>query len=442
MDFMNLNQAAHGDREFGFIGRPAAARAQGRRRPLDRRPRSRSASAPGRARRARSATGRPAGSPASATTCARSRSPRATRSRRSAGSGFSVNTYGVGDLVAVVDEASDAEVDALDRDVPRRVRRRPGSAPGGERAAVAARRRPDRDRPAALPRGRRVHRRSPTTFEDLHGLTQLPGPRRPAADARRLRLRRRGRLEDRGDGPRDEGHVQPACRAASRSWRTTPTTSTDDGDLSLGAHMLEVCESIAGGAAAARDPSPRRSAARRTRSGSCSTPTRARRSPPRSSTWASGSGWSRPSSTSSPAEQPLPKLPVARAALAAAARPQDERGRGLDLRRRLAPHEPRLRGDARAPRGLRGDVRDRVPAHRRARPRSTASGTSSAGTTSTTSSHAASDAVRSSLSRGPDRDLLPRSGPRIHLRSDRPIRAIVAGAAWDERPERSEGARP
>ena len=48
------------------------------------------------------------------------------------------------------------------------------------------------------------------TFEDLDGLEQLPGIARPAADGRWLRLRRRGRLEDRragadlkvmGDGP-------------------------------------------------------------------------------------------------------------------------------------------------------------------------------------------------------------------------------------------------
>ena len=34
MDFMNLNQSAHGDREFGFIVRAAAHRPQGDRRPL------------------------------------------------------------------------------------------------------------------------------------------------------------------------------------------------------------------------------------------------------------------------------------------------------------------------------------------------------------------------------------------------------------------------
>ena len=113
MDFMNLNQAAHGDREFGFIaarmrlerkvvvGHWSDDRGPGARRGLD---------AGGRAR---SATGRPAGSPGSATTCATSRSPRATRSRPQRRLGFRVNTYGVGDLVAVIAERSDAEVDDL-----------------------------------------------------------------------------------------------------------------------------------------------------------------------------------------------------------------------------------------------------------------------------------------------------------------------------------------
>ena len=86
MDFMNLNQSAHGDREFAFMetrmglvrktvvghwtraARPRADRRLGARR----------------LRLARGAVAR--GSRGSATTCARSRSPRATRSRRRSGS--------------------------------------------------------------------------------------------------------------------------------------------------------------------------------------------------------------------------------------------------------------------------------------------------------------------------------------------------------------------
>ena len=101
MDFMNLNQSAHGDREFGFIGTrlrlerkvvvghwqdPAVAGAAGR---VD--ARGGGVADWQDARR----------SPASATTCARSRSPKATRSRRRSRLGYRVNGYGVGDLVAL-----------------------------------------------------------------------------------------------------------------------------------------------------------------------------------------------------------------------------------------------------------------------------------------------------------------------------------------------------
>ena len=76
------------------------------------------------------------------------------------------------------------------------------------------------------------------------------------------------------------------------------------GDLILGAHMLEVCPSIAGATARASRSTRSRSAARPTRCGSSSTPTPGRRSPPASWTWASASGWSRPSWTSCPPSSP------------------------------------------------------------------------------------------------------------------------------------------
>ena len=74
MDFMNLNQSAHGDREFGFIATRLRLRAQDGRRPL--------AGPAGASTRigawARAACGwheaqTPRASRASATTCARSR---------------------------------------------------------------------------------------------------------------------------------------------------------------------------------------------------------------------------------------------------------------------------------------------------------------------------------------------------------------------------------
>ena len=83
MDFMNLNQSAHGDREFGFL---ADADAASRRKTVvghwTRPERRSSGSGRGRARPAAGTRRSRCGSPASATTCARSRSRRATRSRR------------------------------------------------------------------------------------------------------------------------------------------------------------------------------------------------------------------------------------------------------------------------------------------------------------------------------------------------------------------------
>ena len=58
----------------------------------------------------------------------------------------------------------------------------------------------------------------------------------------------------------------------------------------LGAHMLEVCPSIADGRRAARS-TRWASATARTRSGWCSTPSRGRRSSSASPTWVTGSVW-------------------------------------------------------------------------------------------------------------------------------------------------------
>ena len=71
MDFMNLNQAAHGDREFGFIMSRHAAGPQSRGRATGRIPTCRRSWARGRAPPPPGTTARARSSPASATTCAR-----------------------------------------------------------------------------------------------------------------------------------------------------------------------------------------------------------------------------------------------------------------------------------------------------------------------------------------------------------------------------------
>ena len=80
MDFMNLNQSAHGDREARFHAHAYAAESQSRRRPLA----GLRSSGPNRhldaARRARGTIGRAQNSAGSATTCARSPSLKAIKS--------------------------------------------------------------------------------------------------------------------------------------------------------------------------------------------------------------------------------------------------------------------------------------------------------------------------------------------------------------------------
>ena len=118
--------------------------------------------------------------------------------------GVSVNTYGVNDLVAVVDEVADTDIDTLVAEYADTYRVAPELLPGRGSPRVPALRRPHRAGAAHVPgRGR---------LRGVHH--QLRGPRRAAsaarpgraaADGRRLRLRRRGRLEDLG-----------RCCAASR----------------------------------------------------------------------------------------------------------------------------------------------------------------------------------------------------------------------------------
>ena len=182
MDFMNLNQAAHGDREFGFIAARHAARAQGGRRPLagsgragaDRRveraaacarhdwadaadrPLRRQHARGGRHRRRQGRGPAPARVSASTATASATWSPRSTAppTPRSTSSSRPMSTSTT--WSRRFDRAASA---------PRRCATARGSSSGSAR----------------LPRGRRL-RRFTDTFEDLHGLTQLPGPRRPAPD--------------------------------------------------------------------------------------------------------------------------------------------------------------------------------------------------------------------------------------------------------------------
>ncbi len=157
--------------------------------------------------------------------------------------GMSVNTHGVGDLVAVIDQTTDAEIDALCADYAEACELAPELAKGGERH--------DSLREAArIETGLRRFLEEggygafTDTFEDLHGLAQLPG-----LPAQRL-------MAD-GYGFGAEGDwkhaalvralkVMGAAKGKGCSFMEDYTYHFDPaGARCLGAHMLEICPSIA-----------------------------------------------------------------------------------------------------------------------------------------------------------------------------------------------------
>jgi len=153
--------------------------------------------------------------------------------------GYSVNGYGVGDLVAAVNAVKDDQVDALVADYRRQYE-------------VDAKASLDTIRQAArIEAGMRNFLTAggfnafTTTFEDLHGLVQLPG----------LAVQR---LMADGYGFGAEGDwktaalvramkVMAAGKQGGTSFMEDYTYHLDPADMKvLGAHMLEVCPTVAG----------------------------------------------------------------------------------------------------------------------------------------------------------------------------------------------------
>ena len=351
MDFMNLNQSAHGDREFGFM----ATRMGLRRKTV-----VGHWSDPAVVARIGTWTRAACGwDEAQRLEVARfgdnMRRVAVTEGDKVEAQlrlGVSVNGYGVGELVEAVRAVPDAAVQRARGRVRRGVRPRAGAARGRRAARVPARRRPDRGGPALVPRGRRLH--------GLHG--HVRGPRRasPAAGdrgaapaGRRLRLRRRGRLEDRGARPRRQGdeHRPRGRHLVHGGLHVPPGARRAEGARRPHARGLPVDR---GREAAVRDPSAvdRREGGsgapglhRRSRAGGRRRPARPRRPvPPRPERGRRGR-----------AGRGSPAAAGGARALGAAARPGDRR-RGVARRGRPAPHGvlPRDRT-----RGVRGPRRDR-----------------------------------------------------------------------------------
>jgi len=242
MNFMNLNQAAHGDREFGFIG----SRLRLNRKVVVGFWRDEDVQASiGVWTRAASAWADAQGGKV-ARFGDNMRDVAVTEGDKVEAQiqlGYDVYGYGVGDLVRVVNQASDAEIDKLVQQYMDEYDVAPALKPGGERNT-------------SLREGARIEigmrnflsagnfMAFTTTFEDLHGLAQLPG----MAVQRLMR-------DGYGFGAEGDWKTSALVRSMKVMSAGMPggVSFMEDytyhfsatGDKVLGAHMLEICESIA-----------------------------------------------------------------------------------------------------------------------------------------------------------------------------------------------------
>ena len=244
MDFMNLNQAAHGDREFGFIG--SRLRIE-RKVVVGHWADEVTQSELGVWARAASAWADWQGMKV-ARFGDNMRDVAVTEGDKVQAQiqlGYSVYGYGVGDLVKYVNETSDAEVDELVKAYMDEYEVVPELKPGGAKHA-------------SLRYGARLEiglrgfltagnfKAFTTTFEALHGLDQLPG----------LAVQRLMR-DGYGFGAEGDWKTSALVRAMKVMNHGMPggVSFMEDytyhlsktGDKVLGAHMLEICESIAAG---------------------------------------------------------------------------------------------------------------------------------------------------------------------------------------------------
>ena len=242
MDFMNLNQSAHGDREFGFIG----SRLRLERKVVVGHWQDEDVQASlGVWARAASAWADWQGAKI-ARFGDNMRDVAVTEGDKVEAQiklGYDVYGYGVGDLVKAVNESTDADIQKMMQAYLDEYEVAPALLPGGENHA-------------ALHEGAKIEvglrnflkagnfKAFTTTFEDLHGLEQLPG----------LAVQRLMR-DGYGFGAEGDWKTSALVRAMkvmSEGLKGGVSFMEDytyhfsaSGDKVLGAHMLEICESIA-----------------------------------------------------------------------------------------------------------------------------------------------------------------------------------------------------
>lgn len=242
MDFMNLNQAAHGDREFGFICSRLGLERKvvvGHWQDADVQLQL------GDWARAAAAWADWQGMKV-ARFGDNMRDVAVTEGDKVAAQiqlGYDVYGYGVGDLVRAVNAAGAAEIEALVQTYLDEYDVAPALRPGGERhASLREGARIEAGMRAFLQAGN--FKAFTTTFEDLHGLAQLPG----------LAVQRLMR-DGYGFGAEGDWKTAALVRAMKVMSAGLPggVSFMEDytyhfspsGDKVLGAHMLEICASIA-----------------------------------------------------------------------------------------------------------------------------------------------------------------------------------------------------
>jgi len=244
MDYMNMHQSAHGDREFGFIG----TRMQLDRKVIVGHWEDRDVQARIGAWTRAAAAWHDAQTVRIARFGDNMREVAVTEGDKVGAQirlGYSVSGFGVGDLVRVIDAVGDSAVDDLVNVYESHYEVAPQlRATGDRRSALRDAARIEVGLRQFLDQG--GFSGFTTTFEDLHGLVQLPGiaPQRLMAD---------------GYGFAAEGDWKTAAlvRAMKVMSAGLPggTSFMEDytyhlapgGQKVLGAHMLEICPSIASG---------------------------------------------------------------------------------------------------------------------------------------------------------------------------------------------------
>ncbi|MEO7311392.1 MAG: L-arabinose isomerase [Chitinophagaceae bacterium] len=161
--------------------------------------------------------------------------------------GYSVNTYGIGDLVKVINETTDAQIDTLVQEYADTYTLVPSLLKGGDQhQSLREAAKQEIGMEAFLKAGN--FKGYTDTFEDLHGMVQLPGIASQ-------------RLMHKGYGFGGEGDWKTSALVRAMKVMGTGLTGGNSfmedytyhfdpaNSLVLGSHMLEICASIADGKA-------------------------------------------------------------------------------------------------------------------------------------------------------------------------------------------------